>query len=65
MFGEQPRSPARYAVRKRRKNTAKSVAMARPFRDRRDDVTDDASNLGGDVGVGLGGQPEVVGRVVR
>ena len=65
MLGEQPRSPARCAVRKRRKNTAKSVAMARPSCDRRDDVTDDASNLGGDVGVGLGGQPEVVGGVVR
>jgi hypothetical protein len=39
--------------------------MTRPSCYRRDDVTDDALNLGGDVRVGLGGQPEVVGRVVR
>ena len=39
--------------------------MARPSCDRRDDVTDDALNLGGYVGVGLGGQPEVVGGVAE
>jgi hypothetical protein len=39
--------------------------MARLSCERRDDVTDDALNLGGDLGVRLGGQPEVVGGVVR
>ena len=57
MLGEQPRSPARCAVRKRRRNTAKSVAMTRSCRDGRDDVADGALDAGGDVRVGLGGQP--------
>ncbi len=60
MLGEQPRSPARCAVRKRCRKTAKSVAMACRCCDGRDDITEDTLDLGGDVRVGLGGQPEVV-----
>jgi hypothetical protein len=63
VLGEQPRSPARCVVRKRRRKTAKSVAMARPGGDGWDDVADDVLDLGADVGVGLGGQPKVVGGV--
>src|SRR5688572_17308782 len=48
-------------VRKRRRKTAKSVAMVRPGGDWWNDVADDALDLGADVGVGLGGQPKVVG----
>jgi hypothetical protein len=35
--------------------------MARPGGDGWDDVADDVLDLGADVGVGLGGQPKVVG----
>ena len=63
VLGEQPRSPARCAVRKRRRKTAKSVAMTRPGGDGRDDVADGLLDPGGDVRVGLGGQPQVVGGV--
>ena len=65
MLGEQPRSPARWVVRKRRRQTAKSVAMARPCGDGRDDVAGSLLDAGGDVRVGLGGQPQVVGGVAQ
>ena len=63
MLGEQPRSPARWVVRKRRRQTAKSVAMTRASREGRDDIAGGLLDPGGDIGVGLGGQPEVVGSV--
>ena len=52
-------------VRKRRRKTAKSVAMARPCGDGRDDVAGGLLDAGGDVRVGLGGQPQVVGGVAQ
>src|ERR1700757_623446 len=50
----------RCEVRKRCSNTAKSVAIAGAFRDGWDDVAVGTLHAGGDVRVGLGGQPQVV-----
>ena len=48
---------------KRRKLTAKSVATIQPSRHRWDDVAECLLDAGGDVGVGLRGQVQVVGGV--
>src|SRR5664279_2749711 len=48
---------------KRRRQTAKSVAMACARRVGRDDVAGGLLDSGGDVRVRLGGQPQVVGGV--
>jgi len=50
-------------VRKRRRQTAKSVAIGRPRCDGWDDVADGLFDSGGDVRVGLGGQMKVVAGV--
>src|SRR5208283_2883392 len=56
----QSRNQARCEVRKRCSNTAKSVAITGAFRDGWDDVAVGTLDAGGDVRVGLGGQPQVV-----
>src|SRR5260370_11961902 len=63
VLGEQPRSPARCEVRKRCRKTAKSVAMGRPCCEPRDDVTEGTLDLGSDVRVRPGGQPQVAAGV--
>jgi len=65
VLGEQPLSPARCAVRKRRRQTAKSVAIAWPRCGGRDDIADGLFDSGGDVREGLGGQMKVVAGVCQ
>jgi hypothetical protein len=65
VLGEQPRNAARWLVRNRRRQTAKSVAITRTRFDGWDDVAGGLFDSGGDVRVGLGGQPQVVGGVAQ